>query len=143
MVITLFPKLQLFVHISFHLPCVSLLVEWEVQNHIPSGTIVKALISGGENGPWMKFMRAEITTEDFLQEFGRLCSEISKTSVPVDSFFSLLTSERVAKQFPVMTEAITQIRAKGLQTAVLSNNFYLPNGKSFLPLDRKQFDVVS
>ncbi|XP_063641049.1 acyl-CoA dehydrogenase family member 10 isoform X21 [Pan troglodytes] len=41
-----------------------------------------------------------------------------------------------------MTEAITQIRAKGLQTAVLSNNFYLPNQKSFLPLDRKQFDVI-
>ncbi|XP_036133214.1 acyl-CoA dehydrogenase family member 10 [Molossus molossus] len=116
--------------------------EWEVQNHIPSGTILKAFVSGGENGPWMKFMRGEMTKEDFLQEFGRLCSEISKTSVPVDSFFSLLTSEQVAKQFPVMTEAITQIRAKGLQTAVLSNNFYLSNGKSFLPLDRKQFDVV-
>ncbi|XP_043757764.1 acyl-CoA dehydrogenase family member 10-like isoform X1 [Cervus elaphus] len=120
----------------------SVATEWEVQNHIPSGTIVKALISGGENGPWMKFMRAEITTEDFLQEFERLCSEISKTSVPVDSFFSLLTSERVTKQFPVMTEAIIQIWAKGLQTSVLSNNFYLPNGKSFLPLDWKQFDVV-
>ncbi|XP_060997899.1 acyl-CoA dehydrogenase family member 10-like [Dama dama] len=120
----------------------SVATEWEVQNHIPSGTVVKALISGGENGPWMKFMRAEITTEDFLQEFERLCSEISKTSVPVDSFFSLLTSEQVAKQFPVMTEAIIQIRAKGLQTSVLSNNFYLPNGKSFLPLDWKQFDVV-
>ncbi|XP_049721482.1 LOW QUALITY PROTEIN: acyl-CoA dehydrogenase family member 10 [Elephas maximus indicus] len=116
--------------------------EWEVQNHIPSGTIVKALIAGGENGPWMTFMRGEITPEAFLQEFGRLCSEMSQTSVPVDSFFSLLTSEQVAKQFPVMTEAISQIRAKGLQTAVLSNNFYLPNGKSFLPLDRKQFDVV-
>ncbi|KAG8513231.1 Acyl-CoA dehydrogenase family member 10, partial [Galemys pyrenaicus] len=116
--------------------------EWEAQNQIPSGTILKALIAGGENGPWMKFMRAEITTEDFLQEFELLCSEMSKISVPVDSFFSLLTSEQVAKQFPVMTEAITQIRAKGLQTAVLSNNFYLPNGKSFLPLDRKQFDVI-
>ncbi|XP_073863977.1 acyl-CoA dehydrogenase family member 10 isoform X17 [Macaca fascicularis] len=116
--------------------------EWEVQNRIPSGTILKALMEGGENGPWMRFMRAEITAEGFLREFGRLCSEMSKTSVPVDSFFSLLTSERVAKQFPVMTEAITQIRAKGLQTAVLSNNFYLPNQKSFLPLDRKQFDVV-
>ncbi|XP_014642721.1 PREDICTED: acyl-CoA dehydrogenase family member 10 [Ceratotherium simum simum] len=116
--------------------------EWEVQNQIPSGTILKALISGGEKGPWMTFMRGEITTEDFFQAFGRLCSEISETPVPVDSFFSLLTSEQVAKQFPVMTEAITQIRAKGLRTAVLSNNFYLPNGKSFLPLDRKQFDVV-
>ncbi|KAM8917931.1 acyl-CoA dehydrogenase family member 10 isoform 2-T3 [Lycaon pictus] len=116
--------------------------EWELQNHILPGTIQKAWILGGENGPWIKFMRGAITTEDFLQEFGRLCSEISKTSVPVGSFLSLLTSEQVAKQFPVMTNAITQIRAKGLRTAVLSNNFYLPNGKSFLPLDRKQFDVV-
>uniref|UniRef100_A0A8C3WBX7 Aminoglycoside phosphotransferase domain-containing protein n=1 Tax=Catagonus wagneri TaxID=51154 RepID=A0A8C3WBX7_9CETA len=116
--------------------------EWEVWNHIPSGTILKALSSGGENGPWMKFMRAEITTEDFLQEFRRLCCEISKTDMSVDFFSFLLTNEQVVKQFPVMTEAITQIRAKGLQTALLSNNFYLPNGKSFLPLDRKQFDVV-
>ncbi|XP_037367055.1 acyl-CoA dehydrogenase family member 10 isoform X2 [Talpa occidentalis] len=116
--------------------------EWEAQNQIPSGTILRALIAGGENGPWMKFMRGEITTEVFLQEFGLHCSEMSKMSVPVDSFFSLMTSEQVTKQFPVMTEAITQIRAKGLQTAVLSNNFYLSNGKSFLPLDRKQFDVV-
>ncbi|KAM6166396.1 LOW QUALITY PROTEIN: acyl-CoA dehydrogenase family member 10 [Erethizon dorsatum] len=116
--------------------------EWEVQNHVPSGTILKALSKDGENGPWMRFMRGEITTGDFLQEFGRLSSEISKTSVPVDSFFSLLTSEQVARQFPVMTKAISQIRAKGFQTAVLTNNFYLSNGKSFLPLDRSQFDVV-
>nr|KAF6463666.1 acyl-CoA dehydrogenase family member 10 [Rousettus aegyptiacus] len=116
--------------------------EWEVQNHIPSGTILKAFYSGGENGLWMKFMRGETTKEDFLREFGRLCSEISKTSVPVDSFFSVLTSKEVAKQFQVMTEAITRIREKGLKTAVLSNNFYLSNGKSFFPLDRKQFDVV-
>lgn len=115
---------------------------WEVQNHIPSGTILKAFISGGENGPCMKFMRGEMTIETFLQEFGRLCSETSETRVPVGSFFSLLTSEHVAKQFPVMTEAIAEIRAKGLKTAVLSNNFYLSNGQSFLPLDRKQFDVV-
>ncbi|XP_050015071.1 acyl-CoA dehydrogenase family member 10 isoform X3 [Alexandromys fortis] len=116
--------------------------EWEVQNHIPSGTILKALIRDGDSGPWMRFMRGEMTTEGFLEEFGRLCSEIAKTSVPVNSFFSLLTSEQVAKQFPVMTQAISQIRAGGLQTAVLTNNFYLSNGKSFLPLDRKQFDVV-
>ncbi|XP_052024346.1 acyl-CoA dehydrogenase family member 10 isoform X2 [Apodemus sylvaticus] len=115
---------------------------WEVQNHVPSGTIVKALIRGGDTGPWMRFLKGEMTTEHFLEEFGRLCSEIAKTPVPVSSFFALLTSERVAKQFPVMTQAISQIRARGLQTALLTNNFYLSNGKSFLPLDRKQFDVV-
>ncbi|EDM13723.1 similar to acetyl-coA dehydrogenase -related (111.6 kD) (5G231) (predicted) [Rattus norvegicus] len=103
---------------------------------------MKALIRGGDSGPWMRFMKGEMTMERFLEEFGRLCSEIAKTSVPVSSFFSLLTSEHVAKQFPVMTQAVSQIRAEGLQTAVLTNNFLLSNGKSFLPLDRKQFDVV-
>ncbi|KAL1768751.1 hypothetical protein HispidOSU_022622 [Sigmodon hispidus] len=116
--------------------------EWEVQNRIPSGTILKALVRDGERGPWMRFMRGETTREGFLEEFGRLCSEIAKTSVPINSFFSLLTSAPVSEQFPVMTQAISQIRARGLQTAVLTNNFYLSNGKSFLPLDRKQFDVV-
>ncbi|KAF6080364.1 hypothetical protein HJG60_000163 [Phyllostomus discolor] len=119
-----------------------LVAEWEEQNHIPSGTILKTFVSGGENGLWMRFMRGEMTVETFLPEFGRLYSETSETCVPVGSFFSLLTSEQVAKPFPVMTEAITQIRAKGLKTAVLSNNFYLSDGQSFLPLDRKQFDVV-
>lgn len=51
-------------------------LEWEVQNRVPSGTIVKALIRGGDNGPWMRFMRGETTTEDFLQEFERHCSEM-------------------------------------------------------------------
>ncbi|XP_028913677.1 acyl-CoA dehydrogenase family member 10 [Ornithorhynchus anatinus] len=116
--------------------------EWEAQNHIPSGTIGKALITGGENRPWMKYMRGEMTAAAFLQEFGRQCSEMTDSAVPVDSFLSLLTNEKTAKQFSVMTEAIRRIRAKGFKTAVLSNNFYLPSGDSFLPLDRKQFDVI-
>ncbi|XP_068937520.1 acyl-CoA dehydrogenase family member 10 isoform X2 [Petaurus breviceps papuanus] len=120
----------------------SVAAAWEVQNRIPSGMIIKALVTGGEKGPWKRFMRGEMAVQEFLQEFGTQCSEMIKSPVPVDSFFSLLTSGQVAKQFSVMTEAINRIRAEGLKTAVLSNNFYLPNGESFLPLDRKQFDVV-
>ncbi|XP_051828757.1 acyl-CoA dehydrogenase family member 10 [Antechinus flavipes] len=120
----------------------SVAAEWEARNRIPSGTIIKALVAGGEKGPWMRFMRGEMTAEGFLRAFGTQCSEMIKSPVPVDSFFSLMTSGHVAKQFSVMTEAINRIRAEGLKTAVLSNNFYLPSGESFLPLDRKQFDVV-
>lgn len=49
---------------------------WEVQNRVPSGTIMKALIRGGDRGPWIRFIKGEMTTEHFLEEFGRLCSEI-------------------------------------------------------------------
>ncbi|XP_067395613.1 acyl-CoA dehydrogenase family member 10 isoform X1 [Emydura macquarii macquarii] len=116
--------------------------EWELRNRIPPGTIKQAFISGGENRPWMRYMRGELTSAEFLQEFGQQCSEIANFSVPVDSFLSDLTSSQVSKQLPIMTEALECIRAEGLKTAVLSNNFYLHSGGSFLPLDRKQFDVV-
>uniref|UniRef100_A0A8C0HBR3 Acyl-CoA dehydrogenase family member 10 n=1 Tax=Chelonoidis abingdonii TaxID=106734 RepID=A0A8C0HBR3_CHEAB len=120
-------------------------VEWEVRNCIPPGTIKQALISGGENRPWMRYMRGELTSAEFLQEFGHQCSEIvsqANLSVPVDSFLSDLTSSQMSKQLPIMTEALECIRAEGLKTAVLSNNFYLHSGVSFLPLDRSQFDVI-
>ncbi|XP_042297752.1 acyl-CoA dehydrogenase family member 10 isoform X2 [Sceloporus undulatus] len=66
----------------------------------------------------------------------------ANSSVPVESFLSELTSNEMTRQLPVMMEAIKCIRAEGLKTAVLSNNFYLPSGESFLPLDKKQFDVI-
>uniref|UniRef100_A0A8D2JA34 Acyl-CoA dehydrogenase family member 10 n=1 Tax=Varanus komodoensis TaxID=61221 RepID=A0A8D2JA34_VARKO len=115
---------------------------WEVRNCIPPGTIKQALISGGENRPWMRYMRGELKPAEFLREFGQQCSEIAHSSVPVESFLSELTSVGMSEQLPVMTKAIKCIRAEGLKTAVLSNNFYLHSGESFLPLDRKQFDVI-
>ncbi|XP_077164824.1 acyl-CoA dehydrogenase family member 10 isoform X2 [Paroedura picta] len=119
-----------------------LAAEWEAQNCVSPGTLRQALISGGENRPWMKFMRAELSPEEFLHEFEQQCTRIAGSSVPVASFFSALTSDAKSKQHPMMTEAIKCIRTEGLKTAVLSNNFYLPSGESFLPLDRKQFDVI-
>lgn len=67
----------------------------------------------------------------------------ANASVPVDSFLFELTRLQMSDQLPVMTEAVKGIRARGLKTAVLTNNFYLESGESFLPIDRKQFDVVS
>ncbi|XP_060642040.2 acyl-CoA dehydrogenase family member 10 isoform X1 [Anolis sagrei] len=119
-----------------------LATDWELRLGVPPGTIRQAFISGGGNRPWMRYMRGELRPAEFLQEFGQQCSRIANSSVPVESFFSEFTSSQNAVQLPVMTEAIKCIRAEGLKTAVLSNNFYLPSGESFLPLDRKQFDVI-
>ncbi|XP_078523564.1 acyl-CoA dehydrogenase family member 10 [Lissotriton helveticus] len=116
--------------------------EWEAQHQVPPDTIIQAMLSGGESGPWFKYMRGEISVEGFLEEFGELCSKIAGMSVRVDSFFSEFTSPRMSRPHSAMMEAVKCIRAEGLQTAVLSNNFYLHNGESFLPLDQDQFDVI-
>uniref|UniRef100_A0A670IS18 Acyl-CoA dehydrogenase family member 11 n=1 Tax=Podarcis muralis TaxID=64176 RepID=A0A670IS18_PODMU len=97
---------------------IKLAADWEVRHRVPPGTIKQALRSEGELQP-----------AEFLHEFGKQCSEIV-----MDSFLADLTSVGMSEQLPVMTEAIKCIRAEGLKTAVLSNNFYLPSGESFLPL---------
>ncbi|XP_018413825.1 PREDICTED: acyl-CoA dehydrogenase family member 10 isoform X1 [Nanorana parkeri] len=116
--------------------------EWEIRNNVPGGTIKQAILTGGDGGPWMKYMRGELSAQGFVEEFGHLCSNITGGTVPVESFLTDLTSKEMAKQHPAMTEAIQCIRAEGLKTAVLSNNFFLHGGESFLPIDRSYFDVI-
>ncbi|KAM7090175.1 acyl-CoA dehydrogenase family member 10 isoform 2-T2 [Ciconia maguari] len=116
--------------------------DWDAQNCIPAGTIQQAILSGGENSPSLKYTRGELTTVEFLQELGQQCFEIANVCVPVDSFLLDLIRNEMIKQLPIMAEAVQCIRAEGLKTALLSNNFCLLNGASFLPLDRKHFDVM-
>ncbi|KAM6051785.1 acyl-CoA dehydrogenase family member 10 isoform 3-T3 [Theristicus caerulescens] len=116
--------------------------DWEARNCIPAGTIQQAIFSGGENSPSLKYTRGELTSVEFLQELGQQCFEIANVCVPVDSFLSDLIRNEMIKQLPIMAEAVQCIRAEGLKTALLSNNFCLLNGETFLPLDRKHFDVM-
>uniref|UniRef100_A0A8C5WN56 Acyl-CoA dehydrogenase family member 10 n=1 Tax=Laticauda laticaudata TaxID=8630 RepID=A0A8C5WN56_LATLA len=119
-----------------------LAMDWEIRNCVPAGTIKEALKSGGEERPWMRFMRGELKWAEFLQEFRQQCSRIANASVPADSFLFELTRIEMSDQLPAMTEAVKCIRARGLKAAILTNNFYLESGESFLPIDRKQFDVI-
>ncbi|KAG9487758.1 hypothetical protein GDO78_007512 [Eleutherodactylus coqui] len=116
--------------------------DWEMRNNVPSGTINQAILTGGDGGPWMKYMRGELSAQGFVEEFGSQCSNIAGRPVSAHSFLTDLTSKEMAKQLPEMTEAIQCIKAEGLKTAVLSNNFFVHSGESFLPLDRSQFDVI-
>ncbi|XP_018118918.1 acyl-CoA dehydrogenase family member 10 isoform X1 [Xenopus laevis] len=116
--------------------------EWEIHNKVPPGTLKQAIRSGGNRGPWMKYMRGELTAELFVEQFGEQCSNIAGLPVPIFRFLTDFTNGPMIEQHSCMTQAIRCIRSEGLKTAVLSNNFFLHNGKSFLPLNRSQFDVI-
>lgn len=45
--------------------------------------------------------------------------------------------------YPEVVTAIQCIRAEGLKTALVTNNWLMENGKSFCPVDVEHFDVVS
>ncbi|KAK6327137.1 hypothetical protein J4Q44_G00027820 [Coregonus suidteri] len=117
---------------------------FEQQNSVPLGTLGKAIRTGGEVNAWKRFMRGELGVEEFVEAFGRQCSEIVSAGcpVPIGSFLSDLTSGPMTRTLPVLMEAILCARSRGLKTAVLSNNFLQLNGDPFLPLDHSLFDVI-
>ncbi|XP_031667579.1 acyl-CoA dehydrogenase family member 10 isoform X2 [Oncorhynchus kisutch] len=121
---------------------VKLATVFEQQNSVPLGTLGKAISTGGEVNTWKRFMRGEIGAEEFVETFGRQCSEIAGSPVPIGSFLSNLTSGPMTRPLPVMMEAILCARSRGLKTAVLSNNFLQLNGDPFLPLNHSLFDVI-
>ncbi|XP_053938305.1 acyl-CoA dehydrogenase family member 10 isoform X1 [Cuculus canorus] len=116
--------------------------DWEARYCVPAGTVQQAILSGGENSLSLKYTRGDLTTVEFLQELGQQCFKIANVCVPVDSFLLDLIRNEMIKQLPIMAEAVQCIRAEGLKTALLSNNFCLLNGESFLPLDQEHFDVL-
>uniref|UniRef100_A0A8C4TQM8 Aminoglycoside phosphotransferase domain-containing protein n=1 Tax=Falco tinnunculus TaxID=100819 RepID=A0A8C4TQM8_FALTI len=95
--------------------------DWEAHNCIPAGTIQQAIRSGGESSPSLKYTRGELTTVEFLQELGQQCFEI-------------------VSQLPPPLFVLPDCRK--MESSLLSNNFCLLNGESFLPLDEKHFDVM-
>ncbi|KAL2079571.1 hypothetical protein ACEWY4_025315 [Coilia grayii] len=116
--------------------------EWEDRNGVPPGTISRAIRMGGEGSIWKRFMRGELGVEEFLKAFNDECSIIAGSAVSMDSFLEALTSGAMRQPLPAMVEAVQSIRDRGLKTAVLSNNFLLPGGESYLPLDQNLFNVI-
>ncbi|NXX96755.1 ACD10 dehydrogenase, partial [Centropus bengalensis] len=116
--------------------------DWEAHNCIPAGTVQQVLLSGGENSLSLKYTRGELTAVELLLELGQQCFEIANVCVPVNSFLLDLIRNEMIKQLPIMAEASQCIRAEGLKTALLSNDFCLLNGKSFVLRDQEPFDVL-
>ncbi|XP_066510263.1 acyl-CoA dehydrogenase family member 10-like [Hoplias malabaricus] len=116
--------------------------EWEDKNGVPRGTIGQAIRTGGDGNTWRKYMRGELGPEEFVEAFSRDCSRIVGFEVHIGSFHSALSSASMSRPVAVMMEAVKCARTEGLKTAVLSNNFLLPEGKTYMPLDTFLFDVI-
>ncbi|XP_062890706.1 acyl-CoA dehydrogenase family member 11 isoform X2 [Mobula hypostoma] len=114
--------------------------EWEQRNGLPAGSIWQALLTGEQGLAWDQCRRGELTFEEFIKVCSReLGSNI--TSESVESYLLANVNHVGEWTSSAMREVVQCIRAEGLQTAVLTNNFWF-QGQTFLPLERNLFDVI-
>jgi putative hydrolase of the HAD superfamily len=105
---------------------------YERAQGLPHRFVSEIIVHGGDHGAWSRFERGELTPQDFATAFEAECAAAGGTVVVADLFESM-TGE--SGPLPEMVAAIRAIRAHGLRTAALTNNWADADGASHVSGD--------
>ena len=113
------------------------IARYEREHGIAPNAINQAVVAAGERGAWAQLERGELTAESFVQPFEADCRA---HGIAVDGrrLMTLIGEARAAR--PQMLEAIRRLRARGLRTAALTNNWVSEGTRPAARL-RDHFDV--
>jgi len=104
---------------------------------VAENAINRVVVETGPEGAWSRLERGELRLEAFFPLFEAECAG---AGIGVDARELMRRVEAVAAPIPEMLEAIGRIRAAGLRTAALTNNWVADDGGMRALADR--FDVV-
>jgi putative hydrolase of the HAD superfamily len=105
---------------------------YEQAQGLPHRFVSEVIVRGGDHGAWSRFERGELAPDDFAPVFEAECAAAGGTVVVADLFGSM-TGE--TGPIPEMTAAIRAIRAHGLRTGALTNNWADADGESHVSGD--------
>ncbi|GFN95514.1 acyl-CoA dehydrogenase family member 10 [Plakobranchus ocellatus] len=117
--------------------------DFEKSVGLKSGALAKIIVSEGSQGPWGQLEEGKLTLSQFSQLFSKTISKEVGNEVDVSPLINWMSYNNV-DAFPEMVEAVQCVRAYGLKTALLTNNWFLDEKKmkTLLPVDTSLFDVV-
>jgi len=120
------------------------IAEYERELGIPANFVNRVVAETAPDGAWSRLERGEISMETFYTDFESDCQAAGQTLSAAAMFERM---GQAALPRPIMLEAIRRIRAKGLLTAALTNNWAnSPDDESVAPGDgtralAEHFDV--
>ena len=103
----------------------------EAAHGLPHGFISRVIVDGGEHGAWSRFERGELDPAAFAEVFAVECAAAGHP-VDVAAVMAAMTSgvgaDGEAGTHAVVVTAIRALRAAGVATAALTNNFANADG---------------
>jgi epoxide hydrolase-like predicted phosphatase len=116
--------------------------EYERRNGLPHRFISEVVVSGGDHGSWSRLERGELSLDEFAAAFETECADAGGT-VRASDMMAFLSGG--AEPHSTMLTAIGRIRARGLTTAALTNNWTGEDRMTMAerhPLLAEMFDVI-
>jgi putative hydrolase of the HAD superfamily len=96
------------------------IARYEREHGIPEGFLNSVVRDTGPTGAWSRMERGELDSAGFCAQFDSECSARGHL-LPAAAVLERIAIEN--KPRPVMTEALRRLRAHGLKTAALTNNW--------------------
>ncbi|KAL8615272.1 hypothetical protein ACOMHN_051764 [Nucella lapillus] len=117
----------------------------EKQGEMPPGTIGQIIKNNGMHGAWSRLERGELTLSEFSLAFNKEVSPVAGKDVNIDFLVDGMRVILNADPIPEMMDVVKCVRAEGLKTALLTNNWYTDEQKSstLVTVDQSLFDVVT
>ena len=113
------------------------IARYERDHALPAGAINRVVVDTGDAGAWSRLERGELTLEAFCSPFEGDC-RASGVELSGARLMAYIAEAGVPR--PGMLEAIRRIRAHGLRTAALTNNWVREGPREGHRL-REHFDV--
>ncbi len=96
------------------------IARYEVERGIEAGSINRIVIASGTTGAWSRLERGELRLEEFYPAFDADCAA-GGCRISARELMALVAESTVPR--PAMLDAIARIRARGLLTAAVTNNW--------------------
>ena len=113
------------------------IARYERDHALPPGAVNRVVVDTGETGAWSRLERGELTMEAFVAPFEDDC-RAAGVELSGQRLMACIAETSVPR--PRMIEAIRRIRARGLSTAALTNNWVREGAREGHRL-REHFDV--
>ena len=113
------------------------IARYERDHGLPAQAVNRAIRASGDTGAWARLERGELSLEAFLAPFEADCRACG---IEVDGARLMRAIAGASAPRPLMVEAIRRIRARGLRTGALTNNWVSASPRPAHPV-RAHFDV--
>ncbi len=112
--------------------------EYEAELGLPPHALSRAVVEAGAAGAWARLERGELTMEQFFSEFD---AENRARGATISARALMARVAENTQVRPAVVNAIRTIRAAGLKTAALTNNWVSEDQVHKMALLRAEFDV--
>ena len=123
-----------------------LISRFETRHDLEEGSVSATIKHFGKSGAFARLERGELTLERFCKPFAKEYSQLHDVQLTESQVWELAASlgglDTQLLPYKEVVNLLRRLKQQGIKTALLTNNFKFDNGRTVMPTEPLDVDVV-